>query len=336
MRLIAVFNQKGGVGKTTTTVNVGAALARFGHRVLLIDLDPQAHLTLHVGLDPAGGNPGAYQMLTGSATLAKARRKVSGNLWVVGSSTDLAAAEVELVGVVGREVLLRDLLEQHLDGRTMGYDFVLIDCPPSLGLLALNGLAAAREVIIPLQPHYLALQGLGKLLETVALVRKRINPSLKVTGVVTCMNDAGTRLSSEVLEDVRQFLQAARGTGVPWADARVFDTPIRRNIKLAEAPSYGQSIFDYAADSNGAKDYETLAREILAVGQAETQVQTPAGEAVQVQAGGQPHAAARETLDRAASLPDSSTPGNGDAAEGAVAVPIPSDSAEPRPRRQSA
>ncbi len=326
MRLIAVFNQKGGVGKTTTTVNVGAALARLGHRVLLIDLDPQAHLTLHVGLDPAGVTPGVYQMLTGSATLAKARRKVAGNLWVVGSSTDLAAAEVELVGVVGREVLLRDLLEQHLDGWTMGYDFVLIDCPPSLGLLALNGLAAAREVIIPLQPHYLALQGLGKLLETVALVRKRINPSLKVAGVVTCMNDAGTRLSTEVLEDVRQFLQAARGTGVPWADACVFDTAIRRNIKLAEAPSYGQSIFDYAADSNGARDYETLAREILATGQTADAVGASAGDSSGTEPRTPAHAAPRQDV---SACPEARRP------EEPLPQPVAADM-QPEPRRQSA
>ncbi len=137
-----------------------------------------------------------------------------------------------------------------------------MDCPPSLGVLTLNGLCAAEEVIIPLQPHYLALQGLGKLLETVSLVSKRINPRLKVTGVVICMNEAGTRLAVEVLEDVRSFLTRARGADVPWASARVFASSIRRNIKLAEAPSHGQSIFEYAPESNGARDYERLAREI--------------------------------------------------------------------------
>lgn len=266
MRRIAIINQKGGVGKTTTAVNVGVALARAGQRVLLIDLDPQAHLTLHLGQDPVAGHPGTYEMLTGAATIAKARRKVATNLWLVGASIDLAGAEVELISTVGREVILRDLLEQHVgagkNGRGPQYDYVLMDCPPSLTVLTLNGLCAASEVLIPLQPHYLALQGLGKLLETVALVAKRINPVLKVTGVLVCMNDAGTRLASEVIDDVRSYFAAARKAEVPWADARVFETVVRRNIKLAEAPSHGQSVFDYAPDSNGAKDYEAVAREL--------------------------------------------------------------------------
>ena len=264
MRRIAIINQKGGVGKTTTTVNVGAALARAGHRVLLIDLDPQAHLTLHLGVDPASGQPGVYELLTGSETIAKARKRVAGNLWVVGSSIDLAAAEVELVSVVGREVILRDLIDQHAggNGEAEKYDYVLMDCPPSLGVLTLNGLCAANEVIIPLQPHYLALQGLGKLLETVSLISRRINPLIKVAGVVICMKDIGTRLSAEVIEDVERFLAQAKGTNVPWGAARVYTTSVRRNIKLAESPSYGKSIFDYAAESNGAGDYAALAAEI--------------------------------------------------------------------------
>ena len=263
MRRIAIINQKGGVGKTTTTANVGMALARAGHRVLLIDLDPQAHLTLRLGQDPAGGHAGAYEMLTGSHTVAKSRRKVARNLWMIGSSIDLAGAEVELVSVVGREVILRDLLDQHVESsRTAQYEYVIMDCPPSLGVLTLNGLCSANEVFIPLQPHYLALQGLSKLLETVSLVTRRINPALKVSGSVICMNEAGTKLAAEVIEDVRAFFEAARGTNVPWGNAKAFETVIRRNIKLAEAPSYGQSIFDYAPDSNGAKDYAQLAMEI--------------------------------------------------------------------------
>jgi chromosome partitioning protein len=270
VRRIACINQKGGVGKTTTAVNLGAALARAGNRVLLIDLDPQAHLTLHVGQDPAAGKPGTYELLTGggATSIAKVRTKVASNLWVVPSSIDLAAAEVELVSVVGREVILRDLLDHHVggpNGRMPQYDYVLMDCPPSLGVLTLNGLCAAKEVFIPLQPHYLALQGLGKLLETVSLVNRRINPDLKVSGVIVCMHDAGTKLANEVIEDVRGFLESARHTAAPWAEARLFPTMIRRNIKLAEAPSYGQSIFDYAADSHGAKDYDQLAKEVQGV-----------------------------------------------------------------------
>ena len=267
MRRIAIINQKGGVGKTTTTANVAAGLARAGHRVLLFDLDPQAHLSLHLGLDPASGRPGVYELLAGAASIAKARVKVASNLWIVGANIDLAAAEVELVSVLGREVLLRDLLDQHAgngasDGRFTKYDYVFFDCPPSLGVLTLNGLCAAHEVLIPLQPHYLALQGLGKLLETVLLVSKRINPALMVSGIVICMQEAGTRLSAEVVADVQAFLESARHGNVPWSGARLFETVIRRNIKLAESPSYGKSIFDYAPDSNGARDYERLAREV--------------------------------------------------------------------------
>lgn len=263
MRRIAIINQKGGVGKTTTTINVGAALARMGHRVLLIDLDPQAHLTLHLGQDPASGQIGVYEMLTDSATVAKARRRIASNLWICSASIDLAGAEVELVNVVGREVILRDLLDQHINSsKTAPYDYVLMDCPPSLNILTLNALCAATEVLIPLQPHYLALQGLSKLLETVALVNKRINPALKVTGVVVCMNESGTKLAGEVIDDVRSFFAQARGTGVPWSDTRVLRTVIRRNIKLAESPSYGKSIFEYAPDSHGAEDYLQLAAEL--------------------------------------------------------------------------
>jgi chromosome partitioning protein len=216
-----------------------------------------------------------YELLTGggSTSIAKVRNKAGSNLWIVPSSIDLAAAEVELVSVVGREVILRDLLDQHAggaNGRIPQYDYVLMDCPPSLGVLTLNGLCAAKEVFIPLQPHYLALQGLGKLLETVSLVNRRISPDLKVTGIMVCMHDAGTKLAGEVIEDVRSFLESARNTRVPWAEAKLFNTFIRRNIKLAEAPSYGKSIFDYAADSNGAKDYELLAREVQGIAVAAT------------------------------------------------------------------
>ncbi|MCL2330875.1 MAG: AAA family ATPase [Phycisphaerae bacterium] len=268
MRRIAIINQKGGVGKTTTTVNVGAALARAGFRVLVIDLDPQAHASLHLGLDPTDDRPGIYHLLTDSMSITDTRVQMAENLWVIGASIDLAAAEVELVSVVGREVILRDQLDQYaaaaesVDSGLETYDYVLMDCPPSLGVLTLNGLCAAKEVLIPLQPHYLALQGLSKLLETVALVSKRINPELTVTGVVICMRDAGTKLGAEVVEDVRSFLEGARQTPAPWRAARLFNTQIRRNIKLAEAPSYGQDIFNYALDSNGANDYATLAAEV--------------------------------------------------------------------------
>lgn len=261
MRRIAVINQKGGVGKTTTAANLGAALAAAGQRVLLIDLDPQSHLTLHVGLDPATRAGGTYEALIQSTPLDRVRRQVADNLWIVGSHIDLAAAEVELVSVIGREVILRDLLEAH----ATEYDYVIMDCPPSLGVLTLNALAAAGEIFIPLQPHYLALHGLSKLLETVSLVARRINPALRVTGVVVCMHEPGTRLATEVLDDVASFLRTSEQSNEPWAGARVFKTLIRRNIKLAECPSHGMTIFTYAPKSNGADDYAALALEVRAM-----------------------------------------------------------------------
>src|SRR5271154_2403712 len=178
MRRIAIINQKGGVGKTTTAVNLAAALAECGQRVCVLDLDPQAHATSHLGVEPDGKSPSMYDVLVNSRPLGEVRRKVADNLWVCGSDINLAAAEVELAGVVGREVILRDVLKVEHDN----FDFVLMDCGPSLGVLTLTALAAANEVFIPLQPQFLALHGLGKLLETTALVSKRINPELKVTG----------------------------------------------------------------------------------------------------------------------------------------------------------
>ena len=192
MRRIAIINQKGGVGKTTTAVN-------------------------------------------------------------------LAAAEVELAGVVGREVILRDLLLQD-DG---AFDYVFMDCAPSLGVLTLNALSAASEVFIPLKPHFLALHGMGKLLETTALVAKRINPALKVTGIILCLYEANTRLAQEVVADLQEYLDKSKGTAAPWAKARIFKTYIRRNIKLAECPSFGQSIFAYAPTCHGALDYMALAKELV-------------------------------------------------------------------------
>jgi chromosome partitioning protein len=260
MRTIAVVNQKGGVGKTTTAVNLAAALAECGRRVCVLDLDPQAHATTHLGLEPDGKLPSMYDVLVNSRPLAEVRRPVHERLWVAGSDIDLAAAEVELAGVVGREVILRDLLQADAGA----FDFVFMDCAPSLGVLTLNALSACQEVFIPLQPHFLALHGMGKLLETTALVAKRINPTLQVTGVVLCLYEASTRLAHEVVRDLQDYLEKSRGTPVPWAKARVFATRIRRNIKLAECPSFGQSVFAYAPTCHGAEDYMALAKEVLA------------------------------------------------------------------------
>jgi len=280
MRRIAIINQKGGVGKTTTAANLGAALARSGLRVLLVDLDPQAHLSLHFGTELAEGQPSVYDVLTSSMPVSQVALRVHENATLVPADIDLAGAEAELVSVMGREVLLREALEAFHDP----HDCLLIDCPPSLGVLTVNALATAREVLIPLQAHFLALQGLGKLFDTVTLVRQRINPELRVCGIVLCMYESATRLAAEVVDDLTKFLEAARGTRAPWADARVYETRIRRNIKLAESASFGQTVFEYAPRSHGAVDYGQLAVEIFGVrppipepvdGQAETTTAMP-------------------------------------------------------------
>jgi len=262
MRRIAIINQKGGVGKTTTAVNLAAALAKCGQRVCVLDLDPQAHATTHLGIEPDGTSSSMYDVLVNSRPLAEVRRKIHDGLWIAGSDINLAAAEVELAGVVGREVILRDLLLQDKEA----FDFVLMDCAPSLGVLTLNALSAASEVFIPLQPHFLALHGMGKLLETTALVAKRINPGLRVTGIVLCLYESNTKLTQEVIGDLQEYLDKSRGQATPWAKAKVFTTRIRRNIKLAECPSFGQSIFAYAPTCHGAEDYLALAQEILGDG----------------------------------------------------------------------
>ena len=255
----AVINQKGGVGKTTTVANLGAGLAARGHDTCLIDLDPQANLTLHFGIEPGEPAASMYDVLGGQAQIGAATMILRPHLWFVPSVIDLAAAEVELVSAVGREQILRDALAAEQPP----YEFVMIDCPPSLGLLTLNALAAADEVFIPMQPHFLALQGLGKLLETVSLVQRRINPSLRVSGVVLCMYESTTRLAAEVVADLEAFFAGARSTPTPWSDARIFRTFVRRNVKLAECPSHGSTIFDYAPSSHGAADYSALADEFL-------------------------------------------------------------------------
>lgn len=260
MRSIAIMNQKGGVGKTTSAVNLAAALARAGKRTLLIDLDPQAHASLHMGVEPDTETKSVYDVLTDDTPISDVIRPISENLSLVPSHLDLAAAEMELAGVVGREFILRD----KLAAETAEFDYLLIDCPPSLGVLTLNALTSVSEILIPLQPHFLALHGLSKLLQTVDLVVKRLNPALKLTGVVLCLYDGGTTLAREVTGDVeRFFVQAAESEKpTPWSDAKLFSAKIRRNIRLAEAPSFGRSIFDYDPKSNGAIDYRALADEL--------------------------------------------------------------------------
>lgn len=259
MRSIAIINQKGGVGKTTTAVNLSAALAEAGNRVWLIDLDPQAHASLHLGFGMEEEYLSMYDVLTGDIALHDVCHQVDENLWLSPSHIDLAAAEMELAGAVGREIILRDRMVDV----SAEFDYIIFDCPPSLGILTLNALTTATEVFLPLQPHFLALHGLSKLLRTIALVSRRLNAALKLSSVIYCMFDTGTRLANEVVDDVELFFQEQRQTDSIWSEAYSFDTRIRRNIRLAEAPSYGQSIFQYSNDSNGAQDYRSLALEVM-------------------------------------------------------------------------
>ncbi|MHC4194647.1 MAG: ParA family protein [Planctomycetota bacterium] len=276
MRSIAVLNQKGGVGKTTTVVNTAAALACLGQKVVAIDLDPQSHLTIHLGLNPEIIEAGSYKVLTQSAVFEEEIQLVRPNLWLLPANINLVGAESELVSVVGRETILRGAIEALADK----FDYLIIDCAPSLGLLTLNALAAANEVLIPLQPHFLALQGFGKLLHTIELVSKRINPNLKVKGVLLCMFDSRASLPSEVKADIENFLSHARGTDCAWAKAQILPVHIRRNIKLAEAPGYGKTIFEYAENCHGAEDYTKVAQFIHGWYQLtpEPDAQPPAGE----------------------------------------------------------
>src|SRR5882672_2458058 len=252
MRSIAFMNQKGGVGKTTCAVNLAAALAEQGHRVLLVDIDPQGNSSIHLGIEVHELPRSIYHVLTGASTVREAvlldRRP---HLSVLPSNIDLSGAEVELVNAVGRETILRDALDSYLVESP--FDFVLIDCPPSLGLLSLNALTAAREVIIPLQTEFFALQGMVKLMEVVQLIRRRLNHPLEIAGVLPTLYDGRTNLGQEVVAEIRRF----------FGD-KVFKTAIRKNVKLAEAPGHGKTIFEYANDSMGSSDFRDLAREVLA------------------------------------------------------------------------
>ena len=252
MRLVAVLNQKGGVGKTTTAVNLGAALALAGQRVLLVDFDPQGNLSDHLGVEPDADAPTVYDVLTQDAPLATAVcATATKGLEVIPGDQDLAAAEVELVNEPGRELRLRRAFQEGPQDR---WDWVLIDCPPSLGLLTLNAMAACPEVFITLQTEYFALRGLGQLLRIVSLVKQGIHPEIEITGIIPTLVNPVTNLAKEVVQEVREH----------FGD-RVFGTHVRQNVRLAEAPGHGQHIFEYAPHSAGAKDYRALAAEVLAL-----------------------------------------------------------------------
>ena len=258
--IIGVVNQKGGVGKTTTSTNLGAAIARKGKHVLLIDIDAQANLTTHLGLGPKEDEQGLaetstepeftiYDVLKGTKSIPEVTLKRSENLDLVPSSLLLSAADLELGGVVGRELILKRALEKVKSK----YDVIVIDCPPALGLLSLNALAAVQQVVIPVQSEYLALHGVRQLLDTIDQVRGIYNPTLIVGGVLICLHDNRKRLARAVADTIRAY----------FGDL-VFDTIIRSNVALAEAPAGGQTIFEYSPKSTGAEDYAALAEEVLA------------------------------------------------------------------------
>jgi chromosome partitioning protein len=262
-RVFVVGNQKGGVGKTTSTVNVAAALAQLGQRVLVIDLDPQGNASTALGVEHHRGVPSTYDALVDGAPLAEvatASPEVD-NLWVVPATIDLAGAEIELVSVVARESRLRKAVLGHPWVGTAAevgeerLDYVLIDCPPSLGLLTLNALVAGNEMMIPIQAEYYALEGLGQLIETVDMVRAHLNPGLAVSTILVTMYDARTRLAAGVAEEVRGH----------FGD-QVLKTNIPRSVRVSEAPSYGQTVMTYDPGSPGALSYLEAAREIAVKG----------------------------------------------------------------------
>lgn len=247
-RVIAIANQKGGVGKTTTAINLGAALAAFDRRVVVVDFDPQANATSGLGLSGRKNGANAYDVLLGAHPGEALRESGFPNLWVIPSGRDLVGAEIELVGQEGREGRLREAIARFRDD----FDFVLVDCPPSLSLLTVNGLTAADSVLIPLQTEYFALEGLRELLESVERIRHSFNPNLEIEGILLTMYDDRTNLGRQVLDDIRKHFGAL-----------VYDTVIPRNVRLGESPSFGKPVLAYDIKSKGAEAYLALGRELL-------------------------------------------------------------------------
>ena len=252
-RIIAITNQKGGVGKTTTAINLSACLAEAGQRVLAVDFDPQGNTTSGLGLEKGNIDDTVYELLMGKCEVAQCiKPSIQERLDVMPSDVDLAGAEIELLDIKDKESILKKNLELVKDN----YDFVIIDCPPSLNLLTINALTAANTVLVPIQCEYYALEGLSQVLKTVGLVQKKLNPNLEIEGVVFTMYDSRTNLSLEVVENVKAHL-----------NENIYKTIIPRNVRLAEAPSYGMPINMYDSRSTGAENYRLLAAEVISRGE---------------------------------------------------------------------
>lgn len=248
-RIITIFNQKGGVGKTTTVINLSAALGKLGEKILIVDIDPQGNATSGLGIEKKSLKLSTYDALINEVNLKDIIQGTSAvNVDIVASNVELAGAEIEMIEIENRELILKTSLETVKED----YDFIFIDCPPSLSLLSINGLSASNSVLIPIQCEYYALEGVSQLMDTIMLVKKSLNPDLEVEGVLLSMFDGRTNLSIQVVEEVKKHFKG-----------KVYTSIIPRNVRLAEAPSYGLSIIDYDSKSKGTQAYKDLAEEFL-------------------------------------------------------------------------